>query len=546
MKTMAKENLKGVAHDKSDVWYKIIAIFIAACLLLGILVAILKPTGVADLVSLHTVTSFKSENYKVNNAQLLYMTYVTYNNYYNNYYSMLGSSQYLQMYTGMVPGTPLSQQMYMNDKSKSWLDVCVAEATEAIHQILVLCEAAKADNMTLTDEQLKEVEENVTAVEDFAKDNNLSFRNAVYNLYGSKGITRNDIREFAKLQYLAAEYADKLTDSYEYTEDQYNSYYDENKKDYLYADFLSYKITAKYDKDATDEEKLAAIEKAQDKIDELAERIKNGEDFVDVIFAYEQELAAEKEKEEATAESSSSASTSASTGSDSDKKEDEKTDEEKKEELKDKLLTERYTYTDSDLGKWIFADTPAPVGEIKVIDGEEDATVYLVVTTAYRDEYKAVDMYSLYLQLDDFDSEEEMKAYAQQILDAFNKSDKTGESFEALAEQFTKTETNEEGKEFTIEVTTGGLIEDAVKATDEKYEKENEWLFNEERKEGDVEMFEHEKEGISIYYFAGFTDPVWKLSVDADLRTDDYEKDLDELIEKYAVEINDKGIKKIK
>lgn len=542
---MAKEIVKDNAQ-KGDIWYKIIAIFIAACLLLGILVAIVKPTGLADYASMHTSHPYKSEHYEVNNAQLMYMTFVSYNNYYNNYYSMLGEA--LQYYTGMTPGYPLSQQYYMNDKSTTWLDVCLAEACSTIHEILVLCEAALAEGMTLTEEQEAEIEDNIKAIQEYADQYNYSFKKAVYNLYGSKGITKKDIRDFTALQLLASAYAEKLTDSYEYTDEEYDKHYEDNKKDYMYADYYSYIISADYEKDATDEEKSAAIDAAQKKADELADRVKNGENFLDVMYEYQLELEAKaKEEAEKDAATDTSAETTGSTSnSNTSEDKEEKTEEEKREEFDDARLTERASYTDNELGKWLFADTPAAEAEIKVIDGTENATVYMVVKSAYRDEYNSVNISNMYLDLDDFDNEEELKAYAEEIIKAYQSGEKTFEAFEALAKTFTKTETNEEGKEFTIDVVCGGLIEDATKAYDDSYEKDNEWLFSADRVSGDIQYFEHEDDGIYIYFYDSMGDEVWKNSVDHDLRSADYDKDLEALGETYPVTENAKAIEKIK
>ena len=90
---MAKTKLKPKNNKgTTDIWYTLIAIFVGVCLLAGLLVAILKPTGLWDSIVLHTNTAVKSEHYSVNNAQFQYTVYSIYNNYYQQYYSTYGST----------------------------------------------------------------------------------------------------------------------------------------------------------------------------------------------------------------------------------------------------------------------------------------------------------------------------------------------------------------------------------------------------------------------------------------------------------------------
>ena len=275
--------------SKTDVWYTVLAIVIGVCLVFGLGVAILQPTGLMDLISLHARTAVKTEHYSVNNAQFTYLTYATYNNYYQTYDSY-GYASYL----GLDRSKPLSQQQYT--ENMSWLDYCKSEAESTFKQVLALCEAAKADGFTLTSEDKDAIEENITALADYAKQNNYSFSTAVAGIYGSKGITKGDIRRVLEMQTIASKYAEKLRNAYTYTEEQYDNYYEENKFDYLKTDYYSYTVKADYESDATDEEKEAAISAAKNKAEELFNKIEGGEDFVKVVMEYKKELAqAEKD-----------------------------------------------------------------------------------------------------------------------------------------------------------------------------------------------------------------------------------------------------------
>ena len=87
----SKVNKKN-AKNKSDVWYKVLAIVIGVVLLFGLGVAIMQPTGIMDFITLHTQIAMKTENFSVNNAQFMYLTHLTYNNYYQTIYESYGST----------------------------------------------------------------------------------------------------------------------------------------------------------------------------------------------------------------------------------------------------------------------------------------------------------------------------------------------------------------------------------------------------------------------------------------------------------------------
>ena len=521
---MAKIKIKSKKKDATDVWYVLIAVFVGFCLLAGLLVAIFKPTGLWDSISLHTNTAMKSEHYSINNAQFQYTVYSIYNNYYQQYYSTYGSTS--MSYFGFDRTLPLSEQKYFNSSTTSWLDACVSDAKSSLTQILYLCEAARAEGITLSEESKKSVTENVDAIADFAKEYNYSFATYVGNLYGSKGITRGDIKGILELQALASQYTTKAYDEFTYTDEQYNAYYDEHKLDYLKADYYTYQIKATYASDADDAAKTEAVSAAKTKAQELLDKIDGGMSFIQVIVEYEQELAqAEIDAlgEDATDEEKTAAQ--------------EKYDAITPESVKKKIEVKAHKNSDSELDQWLFADTPAADGSSHQIQGEETVDIYQVTQSAYRDDYKTITMGQLFLSLDQFSSPADVIAEAEKMISDFNAgSDKSYEAFEALKDKYT-TE--------TVTVSSGGKSKEVTKAGTEEYEEIDEWLFSEERAHGDVKYFEFENQGVSIYYFDEFGRPAWNVLVNADMEDEDYKKLCEELAEKYAVTTNDKAIAKI-
>ncbi|MBO4869331.1 MAG: hypothetical protein J5585_06425 [Clostridia bacterium] len=522
---MAKSKVKSKNANKSDVWYKVLTIFIAVVLVIGLLVAVLQPTGVMDYISLHTRTALKSENYKVSNAQFMYMTYLIYNNYYSTIVNSYGS-QYAS-YFGLDRSLPLSQQKYYGSDDISWLDACVTEATSTLSDVLSLCEAARAEGYKMTDEDKQSVENNIQSLKDYAKESNYSLSTAIAAMYGSKGITKGDIKGMLEMQTLASSYASYLSDGFTYTDDDYNKYYDENKLEYLKADYYSYTVKADYETNAKDDEKTEAISAAKAKADELLQKIEGGEDFVTVIFNYEKELA---EAEKAAAEQSGDEERITN----ANKALEELTEE----SIKTKVLTTEHANADTEADKWIFADTPATDGASKLVSADESATIYQIVKSAYRDEYNTISIRELDLTLSSFTNEDAMKEKAEEMIAEFEKGDKTGESFDKLAEKFSTD---------TIKINSTGLVKDTAKSgsTHEELIEVDEWLFSADRNQGDYKYFVFADEGLSIYYFEGTGKPVWLKNVDADMRSDDLETKLKEFKETYPVTENEKAIAKI-
>ena len=544
---MGKTKVNAKNAKKTDVWYKVLAIVIGVVLLFGLCVAIMQPTGLMDYITLHTQTAMKTDHYSVNNAQFMYLTYLTYNNYYQTYYE--NYSAYMSSF-GLDRSLPLSQQKYFGSETQSWLDVCKSEVMSSLEQTLALCEAARAAGFELTDDDRQTIDDTIQSLKDFAKANNYSLSSAIAAMYGSKGIKKGDIKGVLEMQILASNYATKINEDYSYTEEQINKYYEENKLDFIKADYYSYEVKADYESDATDEEKEAAISAAKTKAEELNKRVEDGADFVTTIFEYKKELltaeleAAQKAYDDAvaagTVDTTSETKSSEETALDNAKKALEDLTE---ESVKKDVLTEGHTTstsaTKTEAEEWMFADTPAADGATKLVTGEESATMYQIVKSAYRDEYNTITIRELDIKLDDFSNEDAMKEYVEKIIADFNSgSEKTGEAFDKLAEKYTDDK---------ITVTARGEIKETKMSTstDEQIAAVNDWLFSSDRKSGDVKYFTFDDEGASIYFFESTGRPAWLVSVDSAMRSKDLENDIKTFKTNYPVTINEKAIANI-
>ena len=554
------------ARTKSDIWYTVLAIIIGACLLFGLGVAILQPTGLMDYISLHANTAIKSDHYSVNNAQFMYLTYNYYQNIIQNYYS--GSSASLS-----------------DEQKTSYISMCKSYVSSEWTTILAVCEAARAEGYSLNDEDKQYVEDNMEALSTAAKQYNMSVSSFIAAMYGSKGIKQGDIKSVIELQRLASSYQTKLNDDFSYSEEDYSKYYEDNKNDFLKADYYSYTIKADYASDADDEAKEAARTEAEAKAQELFSRIEGGEDYITVITEYEKSLAqAEKEAAEKALEEAKAAETETETEADTAEAADTETVAESESEaetepaktaeetaldnavaklegiteesVKTSVLKEGYKASTSEntkeLDEWIFAESPAQNGAVKKIkfDSDDTVVIYQIVKSAYRDEYNTVTIRELGLSATSFKGEDDevnedaMKEYAQKITDAYNNgADKSAEAFDKLVDEYSTDE---------IPVGSSGQLKEVSKngGTDASDIEIDEWLFSEERKAGDVKSFvvysDGELQGITIIYFEETGRAKWLYDVDSAMRSKDLETKIDEFTQTYNVTVNEKSIDKVK
>ena len=168
----------------------------------------------------------------------------------------------------------------------------------------------------------------------------------------------------------------------------------------------------------------------------------------------------------------------------------------------------------------------------------EAYSVFQLISLPARYEHKTANIYAIYMYGDSFKatdkltSEQVMKETAAEVqakIDEFvAKTDKTGEDFVAIADQF---------KDRNVNVTE--LIENVDKKTMDSQlgiEGFDDWAFAEGIAEGNVKVFEDEEDGVyAAIYYAGAGVESWKNNVDADMRSADYEEAYKALEEKHPV-----------
>lgn len=229
----------------------------------------------------------------------------------------------------------------------------------------------------------------------------------------------------------------------------------------------------------------------------------------------------------------------------------------------DGILQKRASYSDSkDEMIWVF-DEARKVGDTKIFNSDEKkddkkdenkpeekaattttttaetftSQVFYIVKPRYTETTKSVEFGHILRKFatSGTDAEkkkanEEAKAKAEALMKEFLAGEKTKEAFEALAK---KDNNNQDSKAFYSDVCPG----DMVKAVEN-------WLFDENRKVGDVEVVESTY-GYHVMYYVAQGAEAWRVHCKEDLYKDNLKKWSDGVVAKYTVTVNDKVVNQL-
>lgn len=405
-----------------------------------------------------------------------------YNMAISNYYSQYGS---FLAYMGLDLSGDLSTQMYSD--TLTWQDFFQEMAVDNIRQYKALLAEAKEANFTYdASARLKLYEE---SLREQAAEAGLPFGTYVKNCFGSYA-TMSRLKSYISDSLTASAYYRQLAEEKAPTEDEITAYYDENKDSYDSVDYRFIQIDAELPTEPT--ELADPVEEDADAADS-----EEGTDDSEEEEAYEP---SEAEIEAAMAEAKEKADAAEATVA-------------AEGELKEGASK---SGTSSYYSSWLF-DASRKAGDTTVIEDTTNNRYYvLAFEKRYLEENPTVNARIIITEED-----------PQAILDEWQKGAATEESFIELFQTYsTDTLSTEDG---LYEGLTSSGLSDAM----------SEWLFAEERSQGDVTAIAAEEEGGSGYviYYVGQGDVEWKLSIRNTLLNATMSEYLTQLTD--AVEVND-------
>lgn len=462
--------------------------------------------------------AIKSEHYQISLAFISYM----FNDMYNTY------SSTWEYYYGFDPTLSLKEQYTPESgSSQTWYDYLLSQVKEQVCQVMVFAEAAKADGMTLTEEEENTISSQLSSLSDEAAEASQSMEDYIVSQCGP-GVTEADLKNYSEILILAQKYYKKSSESFTYTDADYDEYYQNNTESFLYCDYLSYSFTTTLGDDATDEEKEADAKARKALADELA-KCTTQEDFE----AYVRDYLKKNPSLVITATTTSDGETS------------EPTQEEIDTAIEDKIskmMVKEYSYeTSSTGGQWLFADERKK-GDTTVFEGETTYTVALMLKPAYRDESVGKNVRHILIKTASTSSttsessgltDEEAKAKAEEIYQEWKDGEHTEESFGVLATKYS---------EDSGSTSSGGLYENIAEG--DMVTEFNDWCFDQNRKPGDTDIIKTTY-GYHIMYFVGNGLPAWKQTADTAMRSNDTYEKYQEMKEQYTVTFNDDALSKL-
>ena len=355
-------------------------------------------------------------------------------------------------------------------------DVMRQNTLDLMQSIAVRANAAKAAGYTLSADGQATVDEQISAMISAAESNGADLNAYMAACFG-RGVTEKVVRSNMSKWLLADEYSAYLKESYEFTDEELDAYYAENKKD---IDTVVYNIFF-VNGAATEADEENGIEAVSSE-DAMAEALKTAELFVSRLDGEETfgdiayDLAEESMKPFYEGEDACTASAT-------------------------------YAQTSEIFADWLFDGSRRAGDHESFILESEDGTgsqgYYVVEFTERADTaYTVKNVRHILIKpeavnSDDYDSDEAYneavsvaneaaRAEAQDIYDEWLAGDKTEESFAALADMHSD------------DSSEGGLIENIYKGqTVEDFE---DWCFDAHRKSGDNGIIESSY-GYHIMYF---------------------------------------------
>lgn len=446
---------------------------------------------------LHSFKPMTSENYTVNAAMMNYF-------YKTSYYGFVNQMGDYLSYFGLDTSRPLDKQTYA--EGMTWHDYFLDSTVAQVEEMLVLAESARAEGVELDEEEIATLDETIASIASTAAAYNYPSASAFLAAQYGAGIKEKDVRAAMELSALATKYSQKISDGIEVSEDEINTYFEENRESYTYVDLrqFSFAATEAETANATDEEKTQIMAALKEKADALA-ACKTPEEFDAYLTEYMKSNVPEgKEITE--------------------------------ENIADNIAStkyDKYNSRETEQGKWAFEDG-RKVGDTFVVEDKEQMAciVYMMEKTEYRDETLTRDVRHILFQSANHTDAAGAKAKAEEILAEWNAGDKTEDAFAALATKYTEDTGSAENGGLYENVNVGDMVEEF-----------DAWLFDDARKAGDIEIVETAQYGAHIMYYVGEGEPVWKLSVESALKNEKYTAAYEALAEKVNVNVNETAVK---
>ena len=432
----------------------------------------------------------KTENLSISAATFTYFLNYQYQSFLNNNADSLASY-------GIDPTISPREQEAPDGSDGTFFDYIVGITRKNLEEIFALAERAKKEGVTLGAEEEKQIATFFETIKKGAENSKISEQEYIDAVYG-KGINKDDIEQGLRLSILASKYYDTFIDSLNYTQEQKDKFFEENKNDFLAVNYKTYTFTPNITSEMTAEQEQTAIKEAEACANKLS-KAKNPEEF-DAILT--QIL-----------------------------KDNGMSDDNIKKALESTVVEEALFDEEFSVAKWAFGED-AKVNGTQIYKSNNRFGVYMLTKLPYKNEGETRTVRHILISLDSH-TDTEAKKEAERILAEFNKTDKSSEKFAEFAQKYS---------EDAGTATYGGLYENFGKGiTVKEFE---DWSFDANRKKGDTGIVKT-SHGYHIMYFENVGEVVWKANLVMAMNDYNYENLLKEIKEKYPITIKTEVLEEI-
>ena len=480
---------------------KILSLILAALILCSSLAACTPadPDDTTNNISseekakeLESTISITTKNYQINNAMVSTFFNWLYKSELANY------SAYLTA-LGLDSTKPLKDQTYGEG---TWLDFFLEATLSQLEACVLFAEVALENGITLTDEQKAGIDDYIKSFEEEAISQSITTSALIENYFGA-GVTEETVRKCLEMQELSYKMYSEYMDGLSFEDSEYTSYFNEHTNDFLCVNYYSVPLSVTIPEDATESEVRALKDELIAAKDSLI-AAKTEEEFKAAYTAY-----LEKKYE----------------GNDA------KTDLVIRTEVESTCITDVPISQLSSCG--FDPNAEFKEGLSAVNEGTNRYTVYFIATDPAREDYCLRNIRHIMLTPTQYETSEEAEAKASEILEEYLAGDKTAEAFGELANKYSADSSTNQ---------TGGLYTNVPKNyfSDASF---NDWIYDSARVEGDTGIVSTSS-GYHVMYYAGESDPKWKLEVLYALKDEAYLNKLEELSEKYSFTKNEENLDK--
>ncbi len=519
MENAAKKNAKKSPQmtKAKKVIGKVVAIVLAVVVCLAAFYGIFNFFGIPQKV----LTAAKIGDERVTVAKYNFYYMDMYLNTYNqsqSYDSQYGAG-YGAMYTGYDSSKSPMEQEYpgtledFEGESATWADYFRVQSLKYLQTYLAYAKLAKEAGMSLDEDELADIDEQVESIRSSAESNDYSLDRYLTKIYG-KGVNEKLLREVMEERQLAYKYAQQKQEDVEtgVTDAQIEEEYTANPAEYALVTLNGFVVSADTSAiadDATDDEKTAATEAAmadaKAKAEGYAAKVNSAETLLEQAKAY------------------NSTATEASV---------------KLEDVTGTTLASTFSQAASD---WAYAAERA-VGDVTVVETSKGYAVLYMAVLPHKDMSKPVDVRHILIQFDTTTDESgntvaltsaEKEAYYQQAQAIYNQflENPTEENFATLANN---------NSDDTGSNTNGGLYEDVH--VGDMVTAFNDWCFDPNRKPGDSGIIETNYGYHVMYYVGNDNEETWKSTVRSTLASDALSAFDDEIVNGETYKINESDL----